>query len=341
MTDNGASGEDALLSAALRALGPAALGTGVLAGIGDDAAVLAPPPGLSLVATVDMLVEGQHFLLEGDGALTLEDIGWRTLAVNLSDIAAMGARPLWALSSLGVRSGFGVAEMERLYSGMAEAARAHGVAIVGGNMARVAERLIVDITVIGACVRPVRRTGAVVGDRICVTGRLGSAAAGLAVLRRAASASSLPESVVSAVLSAQRRPTPRIQEGLALAALPGVRAMCDISDGLCRDLSRLCARGLGAVLWRPALPVPSPVRAVAAALDGDPVAWALRGGEDYELLCAIAPGDVAAAQAALSATRGAELHVIGEFVPGEGLWMADGPGGAAHRLQPTGWDPFL
>ena len=340
MNAPGGSGEDALLAACLRGLGDVGAVGGVATGIGDDAAVLVPPATGSLIATVDMLVEGQHFVRSGPGAIGLEDLGWRMLAVNLSDIAAMGGRPLWALCSLGVPEHFAAADAERLYHGLGEAARAHGVAVVGGNLARVAERLILDVTLLGVATAAVLRTGAAPGDRICVTGRLGAAAAGLACLVDAGWGTGAPEEAVRYVAAAQRRPEPRVREGQALAAVQGLHAMCDVSDGLARDLARLCRPGLGAVLWRETLPIPDQVHTLGRALAADPVRWALHGGEDYELLCAVAPERVQAAQRAVQDAGRAGLHVIGEFREAEGLWLADRVGGRLEPLAPKGWDPF-
>jgi len=337
------NGEDALVAALIRGLGPAASGEGVELGVGDDAAVLRPPPGRRLVATVDMLVEGQHFERQGPAAASPADVGWRALAVNLSDVAAMGARPLWALSSVGVPAGFTPADLEAVYVGLAEAAVRFGVAVVGGNLARVAERLVLDITILGCVEHPVTRNGGRPGDRICVTGRLGAAAAGLAVIRAGTDARArLPETDAALLLAAQRRPEPRMREGLALGRLAptGVRAMCDVSDGLTRDLAHLCGADLGAVLWRSRLPSPQAVENAAALVGADPLSWVLGGGEDYELLCLVAPEAVDGAREAVARSGGVPLTVIGECVAGPGLRLAQEPGGEGRPLDATGWDPF-
>lgn len=326
-------GEDAFLEAVRRALGTASGGPGVELGIGDDAAVLRPPPGQLLVASVDMLVEDQHFRRRGPGAAAPADIGWRALAVNLSDLAAMGAWPLWALVSVGVPGDFSPADLEGVYGGLAAAARGCGLAVVGGNLAVVPERLVLDVTVLGAATRPVARTGGRPGDLVCVTGRLGAAAAGLALL---SGDEVLPEWVE--LRQAQWRPQPRLAEGRALAALSGVHAMCDVSDGLARDLARLCGSELGAVLRAEDLPVPASVVAVAARSGRDPLEWALGGGEDYELLCLVAPGAVAAAQNAVAAVGGAPLTVIGTCRAQPGLHLQRS--GTTRPLVASGWDPF-
>ncbi len=337
------NGEDAFLTALRRGLGPAASGEGVELGIGDDAAVLRLPPGERLVATVDMVVEGQHFLRQGPVAADPGDIGWRALVVNLSDLAAMGARPLWALSSVGVPAGFSPTELEAVYAGLAEAAKRFGIAVVGGNLAVVAERLVVDVTALGGVKRWVPRSGGRPGDRICVTGRLGAAAAGLALSRLGSEAQRrLPEADVALLLSACRRPQPRLREGRALAALApyGVRAMCDVSDGLTCDLGHLCGPRMGAVLWRSALPVPRAVEDAARRAGVEVLEWVLGGGEDYELLCLVAPEAVDAARDAVAMTGDTPLAVIGECVASPGLRLATDEGQEGQPLPASGWDPF-
>jgi thiamine-monophosphate kinase len=328
------TGEEALLAAVRDAFGRTA-GAGVLVGIGDDAAVLEAPAGARLVATVDMAVEGQHFLLEGPGAAEPADVGWRALAASLSDVAAMGARPLWALCSLGLPPRWGPDEVAALASGMAELARAHGVAVVGGNLARVRERLVVDVAAVGATSRPFLRTGARAGDLLVVTGRLGAAAAGLRLLARPDLGARWPD-----LLRANRRPEPRLREGVALAerAPEAVHAACDVSDGLVRDAARLVPPDLGLELWAHALPIPDAVRAAAEALGAEALDWALYGGEDYELLLAVDPSSLPAVEAACRGGAGA--HVVGAVVPRPGVALVPSPGAPARALEVRGWDPF-
>lgn len=330
----GVSGEAAWLAALRDGFGAITAGPGVVLGIGDDAAVLRAPLGQHLVATVDMLVEGQHFVCSGPGASTPEDIGWHALAVNLSDLAAMGARPLWALCSLGIPDRLAPEFGRRLALGMAELAAPLGVRVVGGNLAKVAERLVVDVTALGTARQAVTRSGARPGDRVCVTGTLGRAAAGLALARAGAS-----EAAFGPLRAALLRPQPRVAAGLALGALAGrVHAACDISDGLALDLHRLCAAsGVGATLRVSALPLDPPTRAAAARLGKDPAAWALHGGEDYELLLAVPAEAEAEVGRALTAT-GTPVATIGVFAAEAGLWLEEA--GGRQGLAPGGWDPF-
>ena len=300
----------ALFTRALPVKGP-----GVLVGPGDDAAVLRPPAGEDLVATVDAVVAGVHF----DRRATPADVGWKALAVNLSDLAAMGARPLAALVALGLPRAIRSETVRAIARGLGACARAHGVPVVGGNVTR-AGALSVTVTVLGAVEpgRAVLRSGARPGDLVAVTGTLGDAALGL---RSGAEA---------ALARRQRRPTPRVAAGLALAGL--VRAGIDVSDGLVQDLGHLCrASRVGARIGVSELPLSAAYRRAARRLL-DPWAPALGGGEDYELVVALPPALLAAARAA-AARAGAPLTVIGRFVRGRGVRVV-GPRGEAIAAPP-------
>jgi thiamine-monophosphate kinase len=293
-------------------------GEGVLLGPGDDAAVLAPPRGEVLVATTDAVVEGVHF----DGRGPPEDAGWKALAVNLSDLAAMGARPLWALVALGVPRGASRARIAGAARGLAACARLHRTAIAGGNVTRASE-LSLTITAVGAARRDrlLRRDGARAGDAVLVSGTLGDAALGL---ERGAAPS---------LLRRQRRPEPRLALGRALAGI--ATAAVDVSDGLVQDLGHVCrASGVGASLRLAELPL-SPAYRRAARGRKDPWAAALAGGEDYEL-CATVP--VRRVPEALRAARrvGTPLAVVGSIVAGAGVQVVRCEGGL--HTPPHGHD---
>ena len=254
----------------------------VTLGIGDDAAVWRPRPGRSLVATTDVLVENVDFKREW---LEWEDLGYKALVVNLSDIAAMGAWPRIALVTLGLRGTERDREMIQLYQGMDELARRCRVDVVGGDVSKSAT-IFISVTAIGDV--PVHqqvltRSGARVGDVLAVTGSLGLAAAGLRVLRQELGWID----GVPAMRQAQLRPAPRLREGRLLARL-GASAAIDLSDGLLGDLPKLCeASDVSATVDVVRLPVPSSIRwSFPDWLD-----LALRGGEDFELLFT-APKDV-------------------------------------------------
>jgi thiamine-monophosphate kinase len=306
-------GEFELIDAFTRAL--PLRGEGVLLGPGDDAALLRPPRGEALVATVDAVVEGVHF----DARFTPADVGWKALAVNLSDLAAMGARPLWALVALGVPPGTPAARLAGVARGLGACARRHGVAVVGGNVTR-APGLSLTVTVVGG-VRPgraLRRQGARPGDAVLVSGTLGEAALG----RRRGAPPGLARR--------QRRPEPRLALGRALAGL--ATAAIDVSDGLVQDLGHLCrASRVGASLRLAELPLSRAYRRATAGR-ADPWAAALSGGEDYELCVTVPVRRVPAALAAARAV-GTPLCVVGTVTRAPGVQVAL-PGGGHHPVTP-------
>jgi len=257
----------------------------VLTGIGDDAAVLAPARGMVEVVTTDALVEGVHFRREWSSA---QDIGHKALAVNLSDLAAMGATPRAALLSLTLPAAFPLNDFDALIDGFLALAALTKTPLVGGNIARSIGGLHIDVTVTGA-VRPrrvLRRSGARPGDRLFVTGRLGAAAAGLAALAASSEPSGFSPTVSAGlkpgcseeILAAHRRPSPRLRTGIVVANNRSASACMDLSDGLADAIQQVCeASGCGADVDTTAVPVHE-----AATL-----AQALTGGEDYELLFAV------------------------------------------------------
>jgi thiamine-monophosphate kinase len=307
------SGEDALVQA-IRALTAAAGDeAGVRVGIGDDCAVLEPRAGAALLATTDLLVEDVHFRRRWAEPA---DIGWKAIAVNLSDIAAMGGRPRWALVALACPEGTSVAEIEAFYEGALALGRAHDVTIVGGDTSASLAGWIVNVTLLGDAVQPRLRSTARAGDAVAVTGALGRSAAGLAVLERE-SAPGVSAAHLAEVTAAHLRPRPRVHEGEWLAAAGGVTAMMDVSDGLGIDLPRLLAEsGAGAAVDVDRLPVDAATRAVAAALGADPTAWATGGGEDYELLLTCEPAALERLQRGLAEACGTRLTPIGEITAG-------------------------
>jgi thiamine-monophosphate kinase len=311
-----APGEFELIDLFTRAL--PLTGGEVVLGPGDDAAVLRPRRGEDLVATVDAVVEGVHF----DRRATPADVGWKSLAVNLSDLAAMGARPVAALVALALPRGVRTAVVRGLARGLGACARAHGIPVVGGNVTS-ADVLSVTVTVLGAVPRgrALLRAGARPGDLVAVTGTLGDAALGL----RAGAARALARR--------QRRPVPRVAAGLALARF--ARAAVDVSDGLVQDLGHLClASGVGARIGVAELPLSAAYRRAAVRL-ADPFAPALAGGEDYELVVALPPSALGAARAAAARAR-TPLTVVGRFVRGTGVQVL-GAGGVLRRA-PAGHD---
>ena len=261
---------------------PASESPGVVLGIGDDAAVLRPRAGHDIVVSTDSVVEGVHFRFDWEGATS---IGRRALTAALSDLAAMGARPLGAVVGLAAPPGLELAQVDRLARGLGATARLHGCAIVGGNVSR-SRDCSLAITVVGEVVRgrALLRSAARPGDRICVTGQLGRSA-----LAR--------ERARIAGARIRHQPAARIDAGRALARLPGVGACIDVSDGLAGDLAHLLrASDCGAEIEATRVPRTAGFDAACRRLALDPLAIALCGGDDYELLFTVRPKAPSAAQ---------------------------------------------
>lgn len=281
----------------------------LIVGIGDDAAVAEPVPRQLEVFTVDALVEGVHF----DRRFTApEAIGHRALAANLSDLAAMGAGPRLALLSMALPADLPLEHLDRLVSSLASLADRLGIVVVGGNLTRSPGPLMIDITAVGT-VKPrqvLARRGARPGDALYVSGHLGSAAVGLAMLR------ALPEGAPPPIIApdetghtrnrddadgvppdaheCMRRylyPQPRVRLGTQLARNRAATACIDLSDGLAAGVSQLAeASGVGAVIDAAQLPMHAVARAWFEAAALDPATAAISGGDDYELLFAVRPG---------------------------------------------------
>lgn len=289
MTSVAETGEHALLARLLTRL-PRTSPT-VLVGPGDDAAVLAPVRNQRLVVTTDAVVEGVHFTRAFSNPA---DIGHRALAVNLSDLAAMGATPRWALLSLVLPGSWLVSDVEELVDGVAALAGRHGVAVVGGNITRTDGSLVVDVTA-GGDVEPrkwLTRQGARAGHAIYVSGTIGGAAAGLEMLTADSRQPTADSRELSAdrCISRHRRPEPRVRLGVAVGRARAATAAMDLSDGLADALTQVAAAsGVGVRVDADSLPIDSCARDWWTSRGVDPVIAAVRGGDDYELLFAVAP----------------------------------------------------
>jgi thiamine-monophosphate kinase len=318
----------------------AAAGTaqdGVLVGIGDDCAVLSTTPGTHLIAKTDLLIEDVHFRRR---YAELADVGWKALAVNVSDIASKGARSRWALVALACPAATTADDIDAFYEGMLSLANEHGVAVVGGDTSSSPGGWFVNVTLLGETVRAILRSTARAGDVVAVTGTLGRAAAGLAVLERGAAPAGVDAASLADVTAAHLRPRPRVAEGRWLGGAAGVTAMMDLSDGLSVDLPRLCAESdLGATVIVDALPVAVETRRVADALGRDPLAWATGGGEDYELLVACAPDAFASLADGLARATGTALTRVGTFASEPGVRFVDARGRAVAVAR--GYEHFV
>ena len=310
-----------------RAAVPRGAESGVVLGIGDDAAVLALPRDADLVAAVDTIVAGRHF----PEATDARSIGHRALAVNLSDLAAMGATPAWATLALTLPNA-DPAWLERFSAGLLDLADASGVALVGGDTTR--GYLTVSVQILGHVPRgtALRRSGARDGDLLAVTGTLGDAGAGLAFVTHPPA--NAPPAAVQSLIERFNYPTPRVQFGVAARGI--ATAAMDLSDGLVGDLPKLAqASGLAAHVAVERLPLSDAIRAavpMARALE-----WALSAGDDYELLLSVPPPryhELEAAAAQLNLT----LTTVGEMRSGNGVtWSLNG-----RDFQPAcqGFDHF-
>jgi thiamine-monophosphate kinase len=240
-------------------------------------------PGHKLVVTTDVLVEGLDFTADLSEP---EDWGWKAVAVNCSDLAAMGAEPRWLVIALTVPDPTPLPTLERVYAGVGEACRAYGAALVGGDVSA-GPALSLAVTALGEAERPVLRSGARPGDRLAVTGPLGAAAAGLALLRSQDPAAKELLDRFPGLAAAHRRPRPALAMGLALARA-GATAMIDVSDGLAGDAVHLAeSSGVGVEVHDAAVPLAPGVAEAAALLGRDPLELALGGGEDFVLAAAL------------------------------------------------------
>jgi thiamine-monophosphate kinase len=313
------AGERELIERITRRLGRA-LPPFVRLGIGDDAAVIRPERGAEDVLTTDSLIEGVHFRREWTSAAA---IGHKALAVNLSDIAAMGATPRACLLSLAAPSDFPLADFDELIDGFASLATAAACPLIGGNLTRSPGPLVVDVTAVGT-VRPrrlLRRRGAAPGHRLYVTGEVGSAAAGLEILRAGKSRADLTGPEAQCV-ARHDTPVPRLRFAAIVAKTAAASACIDLSDGLADAARRLAeAAEAGVTLAASALPLNPAARSCFEQQGLEPAMAAILGGEDYELAFAVAPRQERRFRAA--ARRCSDLAVthVGTFVTERGTWL--------------------
>lgn len=318
-------------------LAPLATGFPGAHGLHDDAASLALPPGEDLVLTTDAIAAGVHFFAD-DRA---EDIAWKALAVNVSDLIGKGARPLAYLMSLAFPDAPEERWLERFAAGLGAAQARFGIALAGGDTdRRPSAPLSITITALGAVPagRMVRRATATAGDLIFVSGTLGDSAIGL-MLREApelAETWGLDAPSAAALVTRYLRPEPPLE--LAPVVREFASASMDLSDGLVKDLGRLAkASGVGAVVRGKDIPLSSPLRrllAIAPERFGDVVT----GGDDYEVLAAVPPGRSEAYRSA-AAAAGVAVTEIGRIEPGDGV-LIDDLSGRPRKFETPGWEHF-
>ena len=305
-------------------------GEGVVVGIGDDTAAVAPVPGRLCLVTSDMLVEGVHFDLSYSDPLSL---GKKSLSVNLSDMAAMGGEPRNFLLSLAVPPSVSLEFLDECVRGMLQRAKEFGVTLIGGDTCAAPDRLVISITLLGDQSPDliVRRSGARPGDRVCVTGVIGDAALGLELLRKGIKD--------GAAVERHLDPTPRVREGRSLAEAGVPSSMIDISDGLLADLGHILEMSaVGARLHCAALPLSPHLRARFPAAGEEALSLALAGGEDYELLFTTPPIKLPIMFEVME-KAGTPVTVIGEITAEQGLVLT-GPDGSTCSVPRSGYDHF-
>jgi thiamine-monophosphate kinase len=251
----------------------------IVLGIGDDAAVVHPKSGSCLVLTTDALIEGVHFDLR---YTPFDALGWKALAVNLSDVAAVGGVPSYALISLALPESWSVENVESFYRGLKRCGKAYGCKIIGGDTTRSVGKGFISISVVGYVNQNsiASRSGAQEGELLCVTGNLGGARAGLEALQKNEEKPLFKKSIQRFL-----KPLPRIAEAGTLIRELHVSSMIDISDGLASDAGHLCEEsGLGCILWEEAIPIHPDAKAWAEKTGESPARFALTSGEEYELL---------------------------------------------------------
>lgn len=312
-------GERALIERIRRRVPPAP--DRLLLGIGDDAAVVVPEKGTFEVITTDALVEGIHFDRRFCSAA---DVGFKAIAVNASDVAAMGATSRVALLSLMLPPGLPVSDLDELLDGVLEMTKICGAVVAGGNITRSPGPLIVDVTMTGS-VKPRRvltRAGGRPGDALYVTGSIGGAAAGLEWLRaRAAAGAGRADAEIAGTAGATadcvtryRRPAPRLRIGALLGRNRAASACMDLSDGLADAVSQIAeASGTGAIVDAAALPIHPGAREWFATAGRDPVTASLSGGDDYELAFAVPSRARGRLRSVTGQARGVPVTRIGEL----------------------------
>jgi thiamine-monophosphate kinase len=305
-------------------------------GIGDDGAVIPLGGGRSLVVTTDMLVEDVHFVR---AAISPQDLGYKSLAVNLSDLAAMGAKPVASFLSIGFPGGIDERWRAGFLSGYRSLSDKFDVPLLGGDTTT-AERIVISVTALGTAPdgRIKRRDGARVGDVVCVTGPLGDSAAGLLLQGKNPSvADRLLHENDSHLMLRHTRPEPHVREGTWLSGRADVHAMMDVSDGIASDLRHILEEsGVSAIVDRDRLPVSPALREAAERYGWEAEKMAATGGEDYVLLLTVERDSFDELNKDYKTAFDRELIPIGEIVPGEPEigWRRDGV------VQPLDWRGF-
>jgi thiamine-monophosphate kinase len=310
---------------------------GLTLGIGDDTASFLPHAGYEVLVTCDCMVEGRHYLPQH---ITPLELGRRAMVLNISDIGAMGGKPLYALVSLGLRADTPVSDVVAMYRGFVAELNPFGASIIGGNLTKSGDSPFIDITLIGEVEhgKTVRRSTAKVGDAILVTGYPGQSAAGLQLLLQVERMEGLHD---HPLVRAYNTPSHRAREGRAIAQSGCVTAMIDTSDGFLGDLGHICKESaVGAELIRENLPISEDLRQAAQKLGQDPYDLVLKDSDDYELIITCSPDHVDQIYSAVSSLSDVPVTEVGRITDVARqitLILSDG---TQRGIKPAGWDHF-
>jgi thiamine-monophosphate kinase len=309
----------------------------VTVGIGDDTASFLPRPGYELLVTCDCMVEGRHYLPRYISPL---DLGRRAMTLNISDIGAMGGRPLYALISLGLKGEALVQDIEEMYRGFLIELNPFRASIIGGNLTKSGNGMFIDITLIGEVEqgKGVRRSGARPGDAILVTGYPGQAAAGLQLLLNGPDDTKL---LGNPLVRTYNTPSHRAQLGEAIAQTGWATAMIDTSDGFLGDLGHICeASAVGAELFKEKIPVSEDLREAAVLLQRDPYDFFLGDSDDYELVITCQPQHAALLHSVVTQCSSVPLTEVGRITGAAREITLLLPGGDRRPVKPLSWDHF-
>ena len=291
--------------------------------MGDDCAVLKPTQDHLILVTTDTLIENIHFTPK---TLSAEDLGWKCLAVNISDIAAMGGTPTTAFFSIGARQNTQVSFLEAFLRGFNALAEQTPVALAGGDTVESPSSTVVTLTLVGHCPKGqvVYRSGALEGDDIWVSGPLGDAAAGLFILLNKTPSD---RRGYERCIEAHQRPRPPVNMGKMLGEKGLANAMIDISDGIAKDLGHICQEShTGAIIHGPSIPMSEHMMRIATQEQKDPMAWAVHGGEDYGLLFTASSQKRKDVKTLTEKTQGTPAIRIGTITKDGGLKLDNGKG---------------
>jgi thiamine-monophosphate kinase len=305
----------------------------VISGIGDDCCVFKTSAEVASLLTTDMLVEQIHFLLE---AIPPYQLGRKSLAVNMSDIAAMGGTPKEAAISVAIPDTVDLGLLDALYDGMKSMAQEFEVNLLGGDTTASPGPLIINIALVGEVREEevLYRSGATVGDVVFLTGPVGSAAAGLDIILKGRGSDEWGE-----LIEAHHNPHPQVKTGRTIASMKVANSLIDVSDGVAADLGHICTESrLGAIVEEEMIPMTEQFRAYCEKFQEDSRRLSLHVGEDYVLLGTVPAESAARLQAALE-SNGCQFHSIGNTVPESGLRL-ESRDGSVEVIGASGWDHF-